>query len=151
MLTRFAMATTTTNNQQQDQPLSYLGVNVRRAPTPLPGGEAAAAASFMRGAGAGAGGGGGGGGGSAAAWDPNSTLQWSNRGISTQKMPLLREVLSQSPRLVRLCLGGNKLCNEVRGNGGGGRVGACASRRCGCCSCLKRETAACVSPQPACA
>ncbi|PNW77510.1 hypothetical protein CHLRE_10g439750v5 [Chlamydomonas reinhardtii] len=95
-----------------DQPLSYLGVNVRRAPTPLPGGEAAAAASFMRGAGAGAGGGGGGGGGSAAAWDPNSTLQWSNRGISTQKMPLLREVLSQSPRLVRLCLGGNKLCNE---------------------------------------
>eukprot|EP00198_Chlamydomonas_reinhardtii_P001211 XP_001690546.1 predicted protein [Chlamydomonas reinhardtii] len=39
-------------------------------------------------------------------------VQWSNRGISTQKMPLLREVLSQSPRLVRLCLGGNKLCNE---------------------------------------
>ncbi|KAG2448830.1 hypothetical protein HYH02_006181, partial [Chlamydomonas schloesseri] len=85
-----------------DQPLSYLGVNVRRAPTP--NGEAAAA-SFMRGAGGGAGG-------SAPVWDPNSTLQWSNRGISTQKMPLLREVLSQSPRLVRLCLAGNKLSNE---------------------------------------
>jgi hypothetical protein len=58
--------------------------------------------------------GGGGGGGSAPVWDPNSTLQWSNRGISTAKMPLLREVLTQSRRLVRLCLGGNKLCNEVR-------------------------------------
>ncbi|KAG2432898.1 hypothetical protein HXX76_008629 [Chlamydomonas incerta] len=92
-----------------DAPLSYLGVNVRRAPTPLPGGEAAAAASFMRGAGAG---GAAAGGGPAPVWDPNSTLQWSNRGISTQKMLLLREVLSQSPRLVRLCLGGNKLCNE---------------------------------------
>ncbi|KAG2501181.1 hypothetical protein HYH03_000996 [Edaphochlamys debaryana] len=91
---------------KHDQPPSYMGVNVRRAPTPLPTGGEASHAIFAGRSGSGSGSG------PAAAYDPGSVLQWSNRGVSTAKMPQLREVLSTSPNLVRLCLGGNKLHDQ---------------------------------------
>ncbi|GLI64025.1 hypothetical protein VaNZ11_007186 [Volvox africanus] len=96
---------------------SYIGVSVRRTPSPGPlttSGEALMVAGMRSGSGTYAftsnmpnGGGPGSG-----ALDPRAILQWSNRGISTNKMPLLKEALAQSPQLVRLCLVGNKLSNE---------------------------------------
>ncbi|GIL94432.1 hypothetical protein Vretimale_623 [Volvox reticuliferus] len=96
---------------------SYIGVSVRRTPSPGPlttSGEALmaglrsgggsyvfTAANLPTGSGLGSGG-----------LDPRAILQWSNRGISTTKMPLLKEALAQAPQLVRLCLAGNKLSNE---------------------------------------
>ncbi|GFR42395.1 hypothetical protein Agub_g3267, partial [Astrephomene gubernaculifera] len=91
-----------TADGKADEPPSYLGVNVRRAPSPLSPGADSGGRS----------GGGSSAGGGCGSADPRATLQWSNRGISTSKMPLLREVLKESPQLVRLCLAGNKLSNE---------------------------------------
>ncbi|EFJ52507.1 hypothetical protein VOLCADRAFT_86673, partial [Volvox carteri f. nagariensis] len=98
---------------QPDTP-SYLGVNVRRTPSPGPGpllGPADGLSGAPRRLGAIGGG--------SFAFTPGSTspdlgasLQWNNRGISTAKMHLLKEALAQSPQLVRLCLAGNKMSNE---------------------------------------
>ncbi len=87
----------------QEQPPSYLGVNMRRAPTPLPAGiwENATASRNNTGDGSGSPGRGGArhSASSAPQWDPEGTLQWSNRGISTQKLPLLRDALMQGPQV----------------------------------------------------
>ncbi|MEW5304070.1 MAG: hypothetical protein WDW36_006704 [Sanguina aurantia] len=48
-----------------------------------------------------------------AAFGPDATLQWSNRGIGTSKMAALESALLQySKTLVVLCLAGNKISND---------------------------------------